>query len=91
VNSVSLNGDGRLALSGSDDKTVKLWAASSGHCLHTFQEHAARVRAVCLSTDGWLALSGSADKTVNLWFLDWELGDEPLPKAEITPAPRNPF
>ena len=31
--------DGRLIVSGSDDKTVKLWDKNSKECVHTFYEH----------------------------------------------------
>ena len=31
--------DGRLIVSGSDDKTVKLWDRNSKECVHTFHEH----------------------------------------------------
>ncbi len=31
--------DGRLIISGSDDKTVKLWDRQSKECVHTFFEH----------------------------------------------------
>ena len=36
VMSVALSGDGRQALSGSSDKTMKLWDVSTGECLATF-------------------------------------------------------
>jgi len=31
--------DGRLIVSGSDDKTVKIWDRQSKECVHTFFEH----------------------------------------------------
>jgi WD40 repeat protein/serine/threonine protein kinase len=67
VRSVCLSGDARLALSGSWDKTLKLWEVSAGRLLRTFEGHADCVRSVCLSPDGCLALSGSSDKTLKLW------------------------
>ncbi len=67
VNSVSLSADGRYALSGSMDKTLKLWDVSTGLCLRTFEGHSGDVNSVCLSTNGKYALSGSADKTLKLW------------------------
>ncbi|WP_176329739.1 WD40 repeat domain-containing protein [Thioflexithrix psekupsensis] len=39
VRSVAFSPDGLLALSGSDDKTLKLWEVSSGQCLRTFKGH----------------------------------------------------
>ena len=67
VNSVILSADGRYALSGSMDKTLKLWDVSTGLCLRTFDGHSSDVNSVCLSTNGKYALSGSADKTLKLW------------------------
>jgi len=67
VSSVHASGNGRSALSGSADGTVKLWSVSSGRCLRTFSGHAEWVTSVSLSADGRLALSGSADRTLRLW------------------------
>jgi WD40 repeat protein len=75
VNAVALSGDGRWALSGSNDKTLKLWEVGSGRCVRTFEGHTYGVTAVALSGDGRWALSGSGDNTLILWFLDWELAD----------------
>lgn len=60
VNSVSWSPDGRLALSGSNDTTLRLWEASSGNCLRTFKGHTLEVTSVSFSPDsrGCLALSG---------------------------------
>jgi WD40 repeat protein/serine/threonine protein kinase len=69
VNSVSFDRDGRFALSGSKDKTVKLWDLATGSCIRTFKGHADVVNSVSFSMDGRFALSGSKDKTVKLWDL----------------------
>ena len=55
---------GRLALSGSDDKTVKLWDVASGK-MSTFSGHPDEVHSIDLSPDGKLALSGNEDKTLD--------------------------
>jgi len=67
VKSVCLSADGRYALSGSDDKTLKLWDAASGRCLRTFEGHTKSVESVCRSADGRFALSGGRDYTLKLW------------------------
>jgi WD40 repeat protein/serine/threonine protein kinase len=67
VSSVCLSADGRHALSGSGDETLKLWEVASGRCLRTFEGHSWSVTSVCLSIDGRHALTGSLDKTVKLW------------------------
>jgi hypothetical protein len=67
--------DGRYALSGSTDGTLKLWEISSGLCLRTFAGHGEAVTSVSMSADGRFALSSSADRTMRVWILDWELAD----------------
>jgi WD40 repeat protein len=67
VTSVSLSADGRLALSGSRDRTMRLWEVANGSCLHTLQGRTDSVTAVGLSADGRFALSGSRDRTMRLW------------------------
>ena len=61
--------DGCLALSGSDDNTLRLWDLTSGQTLHTLQGHTHWVRAVAVLADGRRALSGSYDNTLRLWDL----------------------
>ena len=72
VRSVAFSADGRLALSGSEDRTVWLWELDSGRCLRTLEGHTEPVESVALSADGLLALSGSEDGTVRLWEFDWD-------------------
>ena len=67
MNSVALSADGRWALSGSEDKTLRLWEVASGRCVRTFEGHTSDVTSVALSADGRWALSGSEDKTLRLW------------------------
>jgi WD40 repeat protein len=67
VTSVAFSPDGRYALSGSVDKTLKLWEVSSGKVVRTFSGHSNSVNSVAFSPDGKYALSGSVDKTLKLW------------------------
>jgi WD40 repeat protein len=69
VSSVTLTFDGRYAVSGSADRSLKYWDLSTGQCLRTLEGHTEWVTTVCLSADGQRALSGSADKTLKLWDL----------------------
>jgi uncharacterized protein (TIGR03067 family) len=65
--SVAVSADGRRAIAGSSDKTVRLWDLDTGQELKRFTGHTERVEAVALSPDGRRALSGGADRTMRLW------------------------
>jgi WD40 repeat protein len=64
---VAISADGRQALSGSADRTVRLWDMASGRELHCFAGHSDEVAAVALSPDGKVAASGGLDRSVRLW------------------------
>lgn len=67
VNAVAFSPDGRLALSGSSDNTMKLWEVVTGNQPRGFVGHSGSVFSVAFSPDGRRALSGSWDKTLKLW------------------------
>ena len=69
INCVAIIPDGSRGLSGSDDKTVRLWNLEIGECLHTLEGHTGRVKAVALTPDGDWGLSGGDDKQVRVWDL----------------------
>jgi WD40 repeat protein len=56
-------------LSGSLDKTLKLWDVAMGKEIRTFGGHTGFVSSVAFSPDGRSALSGSWDRTLKLWDL----------------------
>jgi small GTP-binding protein len=62
--------DGKRALSGGEDRTVRLWDVDAGHSLRVLEGHAARVRTVAWSSDQRWGLSGSEDRTVRLWDVE---------------------
>jgi WD40 repeat protein len=67
VTSVAFSPDGRYALSGSHDATLKLWEISTGREVRSFSGHTTWVKSVAFSPDGLYALSGSSDKTLKFW------------------------
>lgn len=74
VYGVAVSGDGRLAVSASDDATLKVWDTETGRELRTLRGHATSVYRLALSEDGRIAVSASDDKTLKVW--DVESGRE---------------
>ena len=67
VPSVAFSPDGTKVLTGSEDKTAKLWEAVTGKEKHSFTGHMEPVTCVAFSPDGTKVLTGSRDKTAKLW------------------------
>ncbi|MBA3954274.1 hypothetical protein H0X48_03075 [Candidatus Dependentiae bacterium] len=67
VNSVSFSPCGKLALTGSSDKTVRLWHLATGTTIQELKGHNSFVRSVVFSPCGKYALTRSADKIACLW------------------------
>jgi len=58
---------GPFLLSGSRDKTMKMWDVSIGYCLFTLTGHDNWVRGVVFHPGGKYILSASDDKTIRVW------------------------
>ena len=75
VRSVAFSPDGRRIVSGSDDKTIRVWDAETGEeMVEPLKGHSDWVRSVAFSPDGRRIVSGSDDKTIRVW--DAETGEE---------------
>lgn len=67
---LDLTGDGRMAVSGGNDGTIRLWDVQGGTCLRELRGHGGGVGSVCLSADGRRVLSSSRDGTIRLWEVE---------------------
>ncbi|MEI6286701.1 MAG: RING finger protein [Bacillota bacterium] len=73
VRSVAFSEDGKRLVSGSDDKTVKVWNLATGKS-KDLSGHKGWVKSVAFSPDGKVVASGSFDSTVKIW--NAETGEE---------------
>ena len=58
-----------MAVSGSDDRTLRLWDLWEGRCTAALEGHGHKVTAVAADFGLMRALSGSHDHTLRLWDL----------------------
>ncbi len=70
VTALAMTPDGKLVISGSDDKTLKVWSLETGTELFTLNGHSKSVNAVVVTPDSKLVISGSDDKTLKVWSLE---------------------
>jgi WD domain, G-beta repeat len=70
VEGVVVTPDGRLAVSSSDDKTLKVWDLETGRELRTLEGHSSVVESVVVTPDGRRVVSASHDKTLKVWDLE---------------------
>jgi WD40 repeat protein len=67
INSVAFSPDGTRLVTGSEDKTIRVWDFATGEELHRFVGHTRPVNEVAFSPDGHLVASGSTDATARVW------------------------
>jgi hypothetical protein len=72
VTCIAVTADRQRALTGSEDKTLRLWDLNTGECLSVFRGHRNAVADVALSADGTKALS--TDGGANAWVWDLAKG-----------------
>jgi WD40 repeat protein len=70
VVSVAASTDSNYVVTGSRDKSAKLWELSSGREVRSFLGHDFSVTSVDISRDGKYLLTGSNDETARLWEME---------------------
>jgi len=64
---VAYSSDGRRIVTGSADKTARVWDAETGQESFQLEGHTDSVRSVAFSRDGQRIVTGSWDRTVRVW------------------------
>ncbi len=71
IGPVAFSPDGSLLVSGSDDRTLRLWDAATGEQVgRPFTGHQRAVRGGRVQPDGTRIVSGADDNTVRIWDVD---------------------
>jgi WD40 repeat protein len=90
VSSVAVSPDGRFAVSGSWDRTVRLWRMPGGQPLAVLSGHTQAVTGVSFHRDGRHVASSSLDGSVRVWDIaPWRRAEESEPEHSgegIAPA-----
>jgi len=69
VTAVAVSPDGRFVVSGSKDRTLKVWDLEQRTEIHTLSGHKDSVRTLAITSDSSYVISGSDDSTIKVWSL----------------------
>ncbi len=69
VTALAVTPNGRHVVSGSADKTLKIWGAADGSGLSTLRGHQGDVTSICFEPEGVWLVSAGEDATIRQWDL----------------------
>lgn len=70
VNSVVLAQSGKYIVSGSSDKTIRIWDLESGDCIRKFVGHNATVKSIVVVPKRKRVVSGALDGSICIWDIE---------------------
>ncbi|KAG9095926.1 POC1 centriolar protein A [Ceratobasidium sp. UAMH 11750] len=97
IRDVAYSPDGGYIVSGSDDKTIRIWDAHTGQPVgQPLEGHTCRVNSVAYSPNGAYIVSGSGDETIRIWETRQAEMQEPVAEVSSTlsappPESENPL
>ncbi len=70
VNSLAFSPDGKKLVSGSADRTIRLWQINRLESSQILSGHTGWVNTIAISPNGCILVSGSTDRTIKIWDLN---------------------
>ncbi|MCW6036177.1 response regulator [Spirulina subsalsa FACHB-351] len=70
VQALTLTPDGRYAVSGSKDSTIRIWDILTGREVRTLVGHESAVLSIAVTPEGDRIVSSSTDDTIKIWEFD---------------------
>ena len=67
ISKVNFNSKGNLLMTGSSDKTVKLWDVDTGNCTQTLEGHKEEIFSCAFNYYGNTIITASKDNTCRIW------------------------
>ncbi|HOP47979.1 MAG TPA: DUF4062 domain-containing protein [Desulfobacteraceae bacterium] len=73
ITHISITADGKKAITGGVDRTIRMWDLENARCLKTFWDHPGEIMALAITPDGRVTITGSHDGVLRVW--DSERGE----------------
>ncbi|KAL4857336.1 putative WD repeat-containing protein [Chlorella vulgaris] len=66
---MALSPDASLLVTGSSDRTIRVWSTAAWHCLRVLQAHGGGIKGLAVAPDGAMLYSAAADNTIRAWSM----------------------
>jgi hypothetical protein len=63
---MALSPDASLLVTGSSDRTIRVWSTAAWHCLRVLQAHGGGIKGLVVAPDGAMLYSAAADNTIRV-------------------------
>ena len=70
VTSIAITSDSKQIISGSDDRTIRIWDIQTSRELNILRGHVDTVTSIAVISDNKQIISGSLDKTIRIWDIE---------------------